>query len=380
MGGVQGRLIAAIDDYFIKAGLIKVDVPILQPAEPFLNCVGEDLRRRIFMTENEYGDLLCLRPEFTIPVCLAHIEANQTLPRRYAYLGEVFRQRRAGRSGFIQAGIEDLGDPDEGRADACSLNSALELVRAIAPDRKLHILTGDHGVFDAVLAALGLAYGWQRRLSGCFGDKPRLAVVLDELSKPPPPLALPPDIEQALAHEDEQILIEVIEAQMLGCGLPLHSSRSAAEIARRLSEKAALARQPLDSTRLQALEEFLNLHMPLSQASDILASFAQKNKLDIDAALEIFEARLAALRGHDLALENVDYDGAFGRPLDYYTGFIYEIRHDGQILAGGGRYDHLMHLLGAVERVPAVGFSLWLDRLEPILDQQPDLVQGDLRG
>ena len=34
------------------------------------------------------------------------------------------------------------------------------------------------------------------------------------------------------------------------------------------------------------------------------------------------------------------------------------------MLAGGGRFDKLMTFLGAKERIPAVGFSLWLDRIE----------------
>jgi ATP phosphoribosyltransferase regulatory subunit len=98
-----------------------VTFPVLQPAAPFLDMAGEDLRRRIFLTESETGETLCLRPEFTIPVCLNHIAANSSTPARYAYLGEVFRQRRAGGSQFYQAGIEDIGDADTARADARSL-------------------------------------------------------------------------------------------------------------------------------------------------------------------------------------------------------------------------------------------------------------------
>ena len=94
---------------FAERGAEPVDVAILQPADPFLDMAGEDLRRRIFLTESETGGSLCLRPEFTIPVCLDHIASHAGTPRRYAYLGEVFRQRRDGPSEFFQTGIEDLG-------------------------------------------------------------------------------------------------------------------------------------------------------------------------------------------------------------------------------------------------------------------------------
>ena len=71
-----------------------VDVPVLQPADPFLDMAGEDLRRRIFLTESETGAALCLRPEFTIPVCLDHIASQAGTPRRYSYLGETLRRDR----------------------------------------------------------------------------------------------------------------------------------------------------------------------------------------------------------------------------------------------------------------------------------------------
>ncbi|MEP2182252.1 MAG: ATP phosphoribosyltransferase regulatory subunit, partial [Roseibium sp.] len=35
-------------------------------------------------------------------------------------------------------------------------------------------------------------------------------------------------------------------------------------------------------------------------------------------------------------------------------------------LVGGGRYDKLVRLLGAEAEVPAIGFSLWLDRIARI--------------
>ncbi len=109
---------------FAERGAEIVDLPVLQPADPFLDMAGEDLRRRIFLTESETGESLCLRPEFTIPVCIGHIASHAATPRRYAYLGEVFRQRRDGENEFFQAGIEDLGDAEIAQADARSVADA----------------------------------------------------------------------------------------------------------------------------------------------------------------------------------------------------------------------------------------------------------------
>jgi len=128
-----------------------VEIPLIQPADPFLDMAGEDLRRRIFLTENENGDSLCLRPEFTIPVCRNHIALNAATPKRYAYLGEVFRQHRDGAAEFLQAGIEDLGASDEAASDARSIADALSCVRAAAPEAELEIVLGDQSVFAGML-------------------------------------------------------------------------------------------------------------------------------------------------------------------------------------------------------------------------------------
>jgi ATP phosphoribosyltransferase regulatory subunit len=61
---------------------------------------------------------------------------------------------------------------------------------------------------------------------------------------------------------------------------------------------------------------------------------------------------------------------AFGRGLDYYTGFVFEL-HDGAAradgpLVAGGRYDALLTRLGSATPIPAVGFAVWIDRLAQI--------------
>ncbi|EXU83583.1 ATP phosphoribosyltransferase [Brucella melitensis 548] len=159
-----------------------VEIPLIQPADPFLDMAGEDLRRRIFLTENENGDSLCLRPEFTIPVCRNHIALNAATPKRYAYLGEVFRQRRDGAAEFLQAGIEDLGAADEAASDARSLADALSCVKAIAPDAPLEIVLGDQSVFAGMLKALGLPQGWRKKLLRSFGDAHSMDLALAELT------------------------------------------------------------------------------------------------------------------------------------------------------------------------------------------------------
>src|SRR4029077_1778880 len=51
-----------------RAGYARVAPAMLQPAEPFLDLSGEDIRRRMFLVNDAAGGELCLRPDLTIPV------------------------------------------------------------------------------------------------------------------------------------------------------------------------------------------------------------------------------------------------------------------------------------------------------------------------
>ncbi|MFT4185037.1 MAG: ATP phosphoribosyltransferase regulatory subunit [Rhizobium sp.] len=351
---------------FIARKTERVDTPIIQPAEPFLDMAGEDLRRRIFMTENETGASLCLRPEFTIPVCLRHIETATGTPKRYSYLGEIFRQRREGGHEFYQAGIEDLGDRDIASADARAIGDAIGILNRLVPGRALSVTLGDQAVFEAVVQALGLPSGWQKRLIHAFGNMMQLETLLARLASPQPVTGLDPHALDFLTRGDEEGLVRHIDATMKATGYSTNASRSPQEIARRLREKLVLSETRLDDAAFHVLEEFLSLSLPLADASSALAGFADAAGLKLGAALERFDARVAALANAGVDAAKIDYRAAFGRPLDYYTGLVFEVTVEGSaaVLAGGGRFDRLLTLLGAKDHIPAVGFALWLDRIE----------------
>ncbi|MEH2566916.1 histidyl-tRNA synthetase [Bradyrhizobium sp. AZCC 2289] len=97
-----------------------------------------------------------------------------------------------------------------------------------------------------------------------------------------------------------------------------------------------------------------------------LRALAEDAKLDITAAIDQFESRVGfmAARGIDTGLTR--FSTSFGRGLDYYTGFEFELHargNDVEPLVAGGRYDGLMTQLGAASPIPAVGFSVWIETL-----------------
>jgi ATP phosphoribosyltransferase regulatory subunit len=363
---------ADITKLFVTLDTHAVEVAILQPADPFLDMAGEDLRRRIFLTESETGQVLCLRPEFTIPVCLDHIASQAGTPRRYSYLGEVFRQRREGGNEFFQAGIEDLGDRDTAEADARSVADAHALLSLVLPRRPLEVTLGDQTIFEAVLAALGLPRGWRMRLARAFGSAPMLQGALADLANPPRNSQLSGDVAALVFDGDVDGLAAHIAGRMEEAGLSA-GGRSPGDIARRLIEKAELRSVRLSSEAFAALKNFLAIDVPLDRAPDALGSFAADAGLSLGAALEKFAARAMAIDALGLPAGQIRYDAAFGRPLDYYTGLVFEIAAQGgdRPLAGGGRYDRLLTLLGAKTPIPGVGFSVWLDRIEALREPAP---------
>ena len=90
------------------------------------------------------------------------------------------------------------------------------------------------------------------------------------------------------------------------------------------------------------------------------AGIAGAAGVGIGPAVDRFEARLAALEAEGIDDRGaLAFDAAFGRNLEYYDGFVFELRAPGGAahppLAGGGRYDAMTVRLGARAPVPAVG-------------------------
>jgi len=84
----------ALVTHYERAGYTRVAPAILQPAEPFLDLSGEDIRRRMFLTADPNGNELCLRPDLTIPVSRDYLGSRAAGDAAgFCYLGPVFRHR-----------------------------------------------------------------------------------------------------------------------------------------------------------------------------------------------------------------------------------------------------------------------------------------------
>jgi histidyl-tRNA synthetase len=80
---------------------------------------------------------------------------------------------------------------------------------------------------------------------------------------------------------------------------------------------------------------------------------------ELNGPLLDFTNLAAVLDSLEVAYE---IDIATGRGFEYYTGLIFQLWSGGEMLAGGGRYDALIPLLGGSD-VPASGFALYVDKI-----------------
>jgi ATP phosphoribosyltransferase regulatory subunit len=355
---------------FAQAGYVRAEPAILQPAEPFLDLSGEDIRKSLYLTTDLSGEELCLRPDLTIPVARDYLASSRAgQPAGFSYLGPVFRYRSGQASEFLQAGIESFGRQDRAAADAEMLALALEATAAFGV-RDVEIRTGDVALFNALLDALDLYPVWRRRLVKDFNRKISLEQDLERLSAAT--TATRSEYEgvlAALAGSDRKAALAFVTDLMSIAGTTNVGGRTTAEIADRFLEQSTLKGGALPREAIAVLKRFLGISGNPDDAVAELRALTIDAKLDLAAAIDQFESRVGFMAARGIDVKQTRFSTAFGRGLDYYTGFEFELHHRGngaEPLVAGGRYDGLMTQLGSVEPIPAVGFSVWVDALTRI--------------
>lgn len=351
---------AGLAALFAGAGHVFVEPAHLQPAALLLDLYGEDLRGRAFLfPDNERTGEFCLRPDFTVPVARLHGEGpGWASPARYAYLGPVFRRQdrpNARPLEYLQAGIERFGDADRPAADAAVFALIREGLGLLGVER-FRATVGDLGIAFAAIRAVGLEPVRRDRLMRHFWRPARFHALIAEYTRTAPaPSATRAALLAALDAPEPLARIAAMAgaAQMVGL-------REPAEIlarARALRDEAALP--PLAGEAAGLIEAVLAVHGPADAAPARLRDLAAGAGVDLARPVAALEARLAALDAAGIAPASLDFDADFGRALEYYDGFVFEITAADAPglppLAGGGRYDAMTVRLGAAAPVPAVG-------------------------
>jgi ATP phosphoribosyltransferase regulatory subunit len=352
-------------DCLLAAGFERIEPPILHPAAIFLDMSGEEVRRRLFLTAGESGEELCLRPEYTIPVCRAYLSSDRAGKiAEYSYLGPVFRARGTLGGEQTQTGLESFGRRDAEAADAEVFSLAMEAATA-AGGVTLTARIGDAGLFDAVLESLKIPEPWRRRLRRGVARGMSLEAIFNRPSQSAPAQG---GVLAALESADHAGAKALVEDLLAIAGIDAVGGRTAGEIADRFLEQASLrSGPPIEKEKRAALDAFLAISGDPDEAAIALRRLAHSAGLALSAALDGFETRNGFIAARGVAIESVRFSAAFVRDFDYYTGFVFEA-HDphapgAKTALSGGRYDGLARRLGAPDDIPAVGAAITLDRL-----------------
>jgi ATP phosphoribosyltransferase regulatory subunit len=353
---------------FQKAGFTPADVPVLQPVEPFLELSGEDIRRRLFVTADEDGGELCLRPEFTIPAALAYLKAGVVGRRAdWAYFGPVFRHRPGQTGEFFQFGAESIGRTDHEAADADLLADVIAATLDEARPETLLVSIGDLSLFARLLQQLQLPPVLARRLALALGEgriETALGATVSPSARPEAKgLARYSGVLDALKGADPAEAKAFVKDLLSLAGISAVGGRTAEDIASRFLDRASEEQPLLSGEQSEIIRRFLAISGDPDHVAGALRSWAREARLDFTAAIDRFELRSGFLEARGLDLKRIEASAGFARNLDYYSGFVFEIRREtgARPLAGGGRYDRLFERLG--HDVPALGAAIWVERL-----------------
>jgi ATP phosphoribosyltransferase regulatory subunit len=362
---------AAIMAVFERAGFDHIAPDIIQPADIFLERSGEDIRARTFVFTDPSGAEMCLRPDLTVPACRYHLShaAKPEQEQRYCYLGPAFRfpDELLSPQEFTQAGLEWFGAGDAIAAEARVLKLTISALEAAGLSR-LRVSFGDLGLFSALLADTDMPDRWRKRLQHHFWRPHAFRDLLESFcaERSARRSSISPLVDKVMDGNAEAI----VEAELDARKLPFAGGRQVSEITQRLAGKAADRREtPLERAKANRLNRYLAI---AGESSSIDGELSQiEGGTRYEGARGYFAKRLFEMEELGLNPRRFHFAAGFGRELEYYTGFTFQIEadtvHGPVAVAGGGRYDNLLSDMGSPVQVPAVGCAIHTDRLKAVL-------------
>lgn len=304
----------------LRCGFEEYDAPIFEYLDLFTVKSGEEIAEQLFSFTDRGGRDLAIRPEITPSLARMVAEKINALPRpiKWFSMPRVCRAEKPQRGRlreFFQWNVDIIG-VDDVLADAECIFTCVEVLRELGlTPADLKIRIGSRPLWSAVMESLAIPEG-QRDATLALVDK-RFKMPAEDFEKL---LA-----ESFLTDEQTTVIRDLLSHENVTC-------------------------------------------------EQLLADF--DGRVDIGEAV----AALAELLGHLDAFGIADWcvlDLRIVRGLAYYTGMVYEAIADGErAVAGGGRYDNLLQVVGGPAE-SATGFGMG-DVVLGLLLSEKGLLPADL--
>jgi len=296
---------SVMDNVFKRYGYAEVETPIFEHLELFTKKSGANVVKQLYTFQDKSGRWLALRPELTAPAVRLYITQLKSTPKplKLFYFGNCFRY-----------------EEPQARRWRQFLQSGVEVIGSARPEADAEVIA----LSDDVMRELGLV-GRELRIG-------HIRLLREALTK------------AGVKGDAQDPIMRAIDSR--------EESRLRDEL-----DRAEVGRH--DRNLLNALIALHGDAKVLDQAEKLVsglprARVAVQNLRDI-----LRQIRL-------LGVEDFSVDFGIARGLEYYTNAVFEFYVDDVQVAGGGRYDELIELLGG-EPYPAVGVGFGVDRIAQVI-------------
>ncbi len=368
----QRWLVERLGQFLELAGYARVDTPIIEQSDLFQASFGQESWQNLYSFRLHQRDL-CLRPEYTASICRLYLDhyQRQALPQRFQYGGPIFLYDAPERGRYrqrTQFGIELFGG-HEFSSDAEILQLACDALQHLNITR-YRLELGHVGVASSFINRLQLDHHAAHLLLGLMEqisrseEGERLAQQKLQALYPSPTTSEEAGESERSATREERYVTSLLS----GISISFGDDNARREIVERFLWK--LERSEQRRNILHTLEFLRELHAvsgPPPEVFERLRALLDRYALDL-APLEELQQLVAIVEQCGVPREQIELNLALGREISYYTGMVFEIHAQGDDgldsqLCGGGRYDRLMHAVGAPEALNACGFAFRVERL-----------------
>ena len=292
----------------LRNGFVEFDGPVIEYLDLYRAKSGDEIVSQLFSFQDRGGRELALRPEITPTLARMVNERVNSLPRpiKWFSIPRLFRAENPQKGRlreFFQWNVDIIGS-DDALADTECVFTAVDLLQELGLGTSdVQVRYSSRRLLSEVLRNFGISDA---------GISPVLAV-LDKRSKLPP---------QAF----EEVFAKAVP----------------------------------DAPARAGIGRFLNVpDIESAPAGDLAAEIGIPATDEFAAALADIRQFQRFLRDFGIA-EWCRYDTGIVRGLAYYTGIVWEVfdaSAELRALAGGGRYDNLLEVLGG-PKVGATGFGM----------------------